>query len=133
MRLLRESAIAEKFEAMVSLDEVNTRPKDFYDVWFLARHVDFDGPMLARAVRATFERRGTELPRSPLALTEAFAEDSARQVQWRAFVRRSGVADAPEEVGAVASVVRALLGPVAEVASTGQSFNGLWRAPGPWA
>jgi hypothetical protein len=80
----RESAIAEKFEAMVVLGDVNTRLKDFYDIWFLARHFDFDGPTLTRAVRATFERRGTELPASPLALTVAFAEDSARQVQWRA-------------------------------------------------
>ena len=129
----RESAIAEKFEAMVTLGEANTRLKDFYDVWFLARHFDFDGPTLARAVRATFERRGTERPRSPLALTEAFAEDFARQVQWRAFVRRSRVLDAPEEFGAVASVMRALLAPVAEAVSTGRSFNRLWRAPGHWA
>ena len=129
----RESAIAEKFEAMVTLGEANTRLKDFYDVWFLARHFDFDGPTLGRAVRATFERRGTELPHSPPALSEAFAEDSARQVQWRAFVRRSGVTDAPDEFGEVASVVRALLAPVAETASTGQSLDRHWRAPGPWA
>ena len=127
----RESAIAEKFEAMVALGELNTRLNDFYDVWFRARHFDFGGATLARAVWATFERRGTELPRSPLALTEAFAEDAARQVQWRTFVRRSGVLDAPEEFGAVASVVRALLAPVAEAATTGQSLDRHWRAPGP--
>lgn len=129
----RESAVAEKFEAMVTLGEVNTRLKDFYDIWFLARHFDFDGPTLTRAVRATFERRGTELPTSPLALTEGFAEDSARQVQWRAFLRRSEVADAPDDFAAVVPVMRALLAPVAGAASTGQSFNRQWRAPGPWA
>jgi len=33
----RETVIAEKFEAMVRLGIVNTRMKDFYDVWQLAR------------------------------------------------------------------------------------------------
>lgn len=33
----RESTIAEKFEAMVKLGELNSRMKDFYDIWSLSR------------------------------------------------------------------------------------------------
>jgi len=32
----RESAIAEKFQVMVYLGEINSRMKDFYDIWLLA-------------------------------------------------------------------------------------------------
>ena len=48
----RESVIAEKFHAMVLLGELNSRMKDFYDVWLLARQVEFEGAMLAKAISA---------------------------------------------------------------------------------
>jgi predicted nucleotidyltransferase component of viral defense system len=55
----RESVIAEKFEAMVKLGELNSRMKDFYDIWLLSRQFNFAGNSLAEAIRLTFERRGT--------------------------------------------------------------------------
>jgi hypothetical protein len=109
----RESVVAEKFEAMVALGEINTRYKDFYDLWFLARRFDFDGALLARAVAATFERRATTLTATPVAWTDVFAGDPDRQAQWRAFLRRTGVADAPETLGELVTLIRAFLGPVA--------------------
>jgi hypothetical protein len=57
----RESTIAEKFETMVRLGRINSRMKDFYDIRLLSRQFDFQGQVLADAVRATFERRGTIL------------------------------------------------------------------------
>ena len=41
-----ESAIAEKFEAMVKLGVLNSRMKDFYDIWLLSRRFDFEGAKL---------------------------------------------------------------------------------------
>lgn len=68
----RETVIAEKFQAMVALGEVNTRFKDFYDVWYISRRFDFDGSVLARAISATFHRRDTLVPAStPVALTDS--------------------------------------------------------------
>lgn len=67
----RETAIAEKFEAMVKLGIANTRMKDFRDVWVLSREHSFDGVTLSVAISATFRRRGTSLPDGvPLALTD---------------------------------------------------------------
>ena len=84
----RETVIAEKFQAMVMLGLANSRMKDFYDVWILSRSYAFDDDRLPRAIAATFERRGTAIPReAPLALTQAFAFDSGKQRQWAAFVR----------------------------------------------
>ncbi len=84
----RESAIAEKFQAMVYLGEINSRMKDFYDVWWLATHFAFEGPLLSRAIRETFQRRGTALPVDPVAITGAFAALPGKQTQWSAFIRR---------------------------------------------
>ena len=58
----RETVVAEKLDAMVQLGMANSRMKDFYDVAVLARDYDFEGDILVRAIRATFERRQTPLP-----------------------------------------------------------------------
>jgi hypothetical protein len=44
----RETLVAEKFEAMVKLGQLNSRMKDFFDIWLLSRQFNFDGGMLAR-------------------------------------------------------------------------------------
>jgi predicted nucleotidyltransferase component of viral defense system len=83
----RETVIAEKFQAMVMLGRANSRMKDFYDIWVLARSHEFTGGALARAIAATFARRRTAIPTEPPdALTHAFAEDSTKQREWAAFV-----------------------------------------------
>jgi len=83
----RETVIAEKFQAMVMLGRANSRMKDFHDIWVLSRNHAFDDDRLAQAIRATFDRRKTEIPATtPDALTADFANDPAKQQQWRAFV-----------------------------------------------
>ena len=54
----RESAIAEKFEAMVKLGILNSRMKDFFDIWLLSRHFEFNGQTLSNAIRETFTVAG---------------------------------------------------------------------------
>ena len=83
-----ETVIAEKFQAMVRLGRANTRMKDFYDIWFLARSRKFEDDRLVRAIAATFERRATEIPaETPDALTGAFAADPVKEKQWSLFIR----------------------------------------------
>jgi predicted nucleotidyltransferase component of viral defense system len=100
----RETVIAEKFQAMVDLGRANTRLKDFYDIWVLSRLFAFDDDRLARAIAATFARRGTALPtEAPDALTPDFSVDPEKQAQWRAFVENVG-----EDPGGLDDVVAAL-------------------------
>lgn len=88
----RETVIAEEFQAMVALGLANSRMKDFYDVWLLSQSFQFDDDRLARAIAATFERRGTVIPGEiPDALTSSFAEDHQKQRQWSAFVENVGL------------------------------------------
>jgi hypothetical protein len=72
--------------------------KDFYDVWVLAKSYDFNDDRLARAMAATFDRRGTPLPDDlPDALTAEFANDDSKRRQWSAFSAELAIATGPFE------------------------------------
>jgi Nucleotidyl transferase AbiEii toxin, Type IV TA system len=58
----RETVVAEKFQAMVYLRTLNSRMKDFHDIWLLASQYAFDGALLAKAVAATFANRASMRP-----------------------------------------------------------------------
>lgn len=104
----RETVIAEKFQAMVVLGRANSRMKDFYDIWLLSRSFRFDTDRLARAIAATFSRRGTEIPiDTPDALTPAFSEDVQKRQQWCAFV--SSIAVNPGSLERVIEDLRCFL------------------------
>ncbi len=129
----RENSIAEKFEAMTKLGIANSRMKDYFDIWHLSRSFEFDGVTLAETLHATFERRAVHLPESvPLGLSDEFAQDKVKQVQWRAFwkkaVRREPMPDLPQVVTAVS---RFLL-PAVVCAKRQETFAQKWPAGGPW-
>ena len=128
----RETVVAEKCEAMISLGLTNSRLKDFYDVQLIASASAFRGPLLVRAIRATFERRKTPLPvRVPLVLTSSFLADPARTAQWRAFVRRGRIG-APPDTKVLAVSLRRFLWPVLKAASNVEPWPATWRPGGPW-
>ncbi len=127
-----ESVIAEKLEAMVSLGLLNSRMKDFYDVWFLASGFPFERKSLAEAIRKTFERRQTAWSEhSFAALLAELAADPAKQLQWRALLKK-GRAMAPEEFSSITEAIRLFmlmpLGP-----NTAEALRAArWAPGGPW-
>ena len=98
-----ESAIAEKFEAIVKLGLVNSRMKDFYDIWMLSRQFDFDWITLMTAIKLTFERRGTKIPSEIVAFSDSFIDD--KQVQWAAFRKRLKQDHVPNEFKTIVSLL----------------------------
>lgn len=84
------TVVAEKYQALVSLGMVNTRLKDYFDLWVLAKHVPFDPTILRAAIAATFARRGTPMPQElPLGLSDAFTQDGTKIQQWQAFLSKN--------------------------------------------
>jgi hypothetical protein len=127
-----ETVVAEKFQAMVALGMLNSRMKDFFDLWAIAGAFSFDGAVLARAIQTTFERRGTPLPtQAPLALTAEFAE--AKQGQWAAFLRRTEIALAPEPLPELQARIAELVMPPAIAMAKAASFEARWTESGPWS
>jgi hypothetical protein len=124
----RELVVAEKYHALVVLGIANSRMKDFYDLWILARTFSFDGEMLSRAIEATFIRRHTSIPTEiPMGLSAEFCDDPGKQTQWRAFLRKGRFADARLSLGEVVSSVRGFLMPPSVAASgkKGSYFIGI--------
>ena len=129
----RESTIAEKFEAMVKLGILNSRMKDFFDIWLMLRQFDFKGQILAEAITKTFSRRGTNIQAEPIVLTKTFAEDITKATQWRGFIRKSRLTNVPQNFEEVLTAIAAFLGPIAKNLSEGYVFKATWEAPGPWS
>ncbi|MDP3024002.1 MAG: nucleotidyl transferase AbiEii/AbiGii toxin family protein [candidate division Zixibacteria bacterium] len=128
-----ESMIAEKFEAMVKLGKVNSRMKDFFDIWYLSRQFNFDGELLVTAVNKTFTNRGTKVPAQPIALTSDFAREPDRQNQWSSFIRRTRLENIPGRLTDVVAEISSFLSPLCNALASGKSFRGIWKAPGPWS
>jgi hypothetical protein len=123
----RESAIAEKFEAMLKLGQLNSRMKDFYDIWLLSRQFEFELSSLAEAVSLTFRQRGTKL-NEPI---DAFLSDfiSLRQPMWAAFRKRLKQDHIPESFQEITTEIELFLEPVIK----GISDNITWKPSGPWS
>lgn len=128
----RETVVAEKFEAMTKLGLLNSRMKDFYDLWLLSRRFDFDGATLANAVRRTFANRNTTVVATPTALTPTFGTDAVKQTQWQAFVKKTKLGGVPTVLQEVVDALVLFLNPMAAAIEGGQPFTQRWLAPGPW-
>ncbi|MCO4761458.1 MAG: nucleotidyl transferase AbiEii/AbiGii toxin family protein [Myxococcales bacterium] len=129
----KETVVAEKLQAMVALGIVNSRLKDFYDIWVLARHNAFDGAVLSEAVRRTFTRRDSLLPLNPpVALTPEFSDDSAKAVQWRAFLRRGRLVAGEPGLDEVVVFLASFLLPMLGLGGGEVTEDLEWPPGGPW-
>lgn len=137
----RETFVAEKFQAMIDLDERNTRMKDFADIVWISMHEALEGPLLVEACTNTFEHRGTfvDAREAPAILLPGFYADGVRVDRWTSFA-----ADNPtvHELGSFPEVgerVRRFLAPLWRAMASqdpGQDEDRLqvvsWSPPGPW-
>lgn len=129
----RETVIAEKLHGMVRFGIANTRMKDYYDLWFLSEHFPFEGTTLQRAIRATFERRGTALPdRRPVALTDNFARREEKGRQWEAFLARMELESSGLALSDAVHRGQVFLLPVLRALREEKPFRQTWPPSGPW-
>jgi len=127
----RYTVVAEKLEALTSLGMLNSRMKDYFDLWILAKHSDFDGSILSRAVAATFERRQTLIPDGvPIGLADEFIQDAHKEKQWQAFLRKNALDKTP--LATVVGELREFLLPVLMAIASSSSHDYPWRAGTGW-
>ncbi|WP_096550371.1 nucleotidyl transferase AbiEii/AbiGii toxin family protein [Ureibacillus thermosphaericus] len=120
------SVIAEKFEAMISLSVVNSRMKDFYDIFTLLSTENFDGRVLWEAIFETFQRRGTHLEKGHPVFSPSFAEDESRNKQWKAFLQRTGIKE-DLQFPFVMEKIRDFLFPVYDSILNEDEFFKMWN------
>ncbi len=128
-----ESVISEKFEAMIKLGLLNSRMKDFYDIWIIIHRFDFNGSNLSEAIKKTFKHRRTDFPKEcPIFAEEIYDEKSDRQILWNAFLKKGDIKNVPEKLAITAvEIERFLIKPMNAI-NKSQKFKGKWKAPGPW-
>jgi Nucleotidyl transferase AbiEii toxin, Type IV TA system len=97
----RETVVAEKLQALVQLRMLNTRMKDYFDLWLLSRQPELNKEVLGTAIKRTFANRGMELDADPIGLSPAFGGDPAKQMQWSAFLKRGKLTKAPPSLSEV--------------------------------
>lgn len=88
-----ETVIAEKFHAMIFLAGINSRMKDFYDVYQLISAGKYNEEVLKKAIVNTLENRQTKYTQDHMLFTPAFASDNNRNRMWSAFLKKIGQPD----------------------------------------
>lgn len=90
-----ETVVAEKFQTMIARTVLNSRMKDFYDVYSILSHNTLDEANLQLAVAEVMRNRDTHYEDNHPLFTEEFATDASRNNQWAAFVRKNKIDDVP--------------------------------------
>jgi predicted nucleotidyltransferase component of viral defense system len=129
----RETVIAEKFQAIVDLGIINSRLKDFYDIWYLCKSYEFCGDLLYQAIKNTFERRKTSIPmKEPLAFTAEFIEDPEKQRQWIAFLKKLNKDDRQPRFDEIVTTIKDFLIPPCIAITQDIGFDKVWNVTGYW-
>jgi predicted nucleotidyltransferase component of viral defense system len=113
-----ESAIAEKLEAIASLDTLTSRYKDYDDILAYGAARKLHVAPLSHAVTVTFETRGTSIDR----LAPALGSDRAtveRERAYQQYRRRDAVTGEPTSFAAQLERLRAFVHPLLRYAEDG--------------
>jgi len=129
----KETVIAEKLEAIVSLGIQNSRMKDYYDLLTMSFEYEFDGSLLRDAIASTFSRRKTKLPSDiPDGLNSELILTQGKKKQWDVFLKRSEL-DINIEFGEAISRICDFLTPLLNAAASKKAFCKKWDSGGPWS
>jgi len=128
-----ETVVSEKFETIIKLGLLNSRMKDFYDLWLMMHQFNFNGSSLTEALKRTFKHRKTKLPGDlPLFAEEIYDEKSDRQVLWKAFLKKGDIQHAPEKLSAIAKEIEKFLIKPLNAINKGIEFKEEWTASKTW-
>lgn len=119
-----ESVISEKFEAMISLADLNGRLKDFYDIYDLSSKNNFDGRVLQQAIFETFDRRGTLIEKHPIVFEDIFINNDERNRQWNLFLKK--ISESGLAFKEVMQQITIFIKPIYDTIIEEGEFFGIW-------
>ena len=121
----KESIIAEKFQAIVSLGNANSRMKDFYDIYALLNSFNFQSDILAQAIKETFDNRKTSFD-IITAFEDDFITDQYRRRMWASFLKAKNVLSVIE-LEEVISKIKRFLSPLIEIITQSTTQSKIWN------
>jgi predicted nucleotidyltransferase component of viral defense system len=86
-----ETIIAEKFQAMIELSTLNSRMKDFYDVYKLLINNMYNVENLTNAIKLTFKNRMTFFTEDHALFSDEFISNLNRQKLWNNFLKKKNI------------------------------------------
>ena len=129
----QESVISEKFEVMIKLGLLNSRMKDFYDIWLMMRQFEFEGANLVEAIKKTFKHRKTDVPQNkPLFADEIYDKKSDRQALWSAFLKKGDIQHVPDTLSVTAKEIETFLVEPIVAISEKVKLDKTWKSPRGW-
>jgi len=111
-------------QAMISLSAINSRMKDFYDIFTLLNGNNFDGMKLQKAVNKNLQTRHTLIERENIIFTEEFMNDENRIIMWKAFLRK--INSKSIEFDKVMTTIIVFLKPIYDVIVHEEEFFEFW-------
>jgi hypothetical protein len=112
---------------MIKLGTMNSRMKDFCDIYMLSMTYNFEGVVLTEAIRQTFERRNTSFEKNPTVFSESFKEDRDKKLQWNAFLNKTKIEGVPSNFREILLQIRIFIYPVYEKLLKEDDFVKKWR------
>ena len=122
-----ETTVAEKIDAILNLMEFSSRMKDYYDIYYLANKFDFDGALLAEAMKKTFANRNHSFTVEQFEQVMAFDGDEAMRKKWKAFCRKTDIKT--DDYSTVLKAIRSLLSEPFAAAVEGRNYVKRWSGP----
>lgn len=88
-----ETTIAEKLDAILDLMEFSSRMKDYYDIYYLSKHFEFDSEILSEAMRKTFANRNHSFSKEQFDQVMQFGTNPEMKKKWHFFARKININD----------------------------------------
>lgn len=119
------SVVAEKIEAMCAFGLANSRLKDFFDISMILSNEKIDAEVIQRAIRGTFENRGTTIPDgSPAAFSHEFSDNN--RAGWDAFIRKNK-AQTTMTLDQTQALIAKFVMPIWKAMHANETFEGCWN------
>ena len=125
-----ESSIAEKLEAIVKNGFLNSRYKDFYDIYVLSEKYPFTFEKLHNAIMETFTNRKTSVTMDTSAFSEKFINDPMHQTRWNSFLKKKKAlipVSINDAMTRIKTFVTPLLAQPSEPGTEWDPYEGCWK------
>ena len=110
----------------IFLMEFSSRMKDYYDLYYIANKFDFGGRVLTEALRKTFSNREHSFSLEQFKQVMSFADDSAMQKKWKAFIRK--INTKTDDYSTVLKIIKTFLTKPFTAAVKDKEFTEKWSA-----
>lgn len=82
-----ETIIAEKFQTVISRGILNSRMKDYYDLYYLTTYKQYSKDILRQAIKNTFEKRNTNIENVQKVISEIATSDFTENL-WNEYRKK---------------------------------------------